>query len=367
MAKAATVSAADRGLLTIGIALDDGSDARGDAGKILILDEATAAIREKEAFAVLRRVRQLADNGLAVLMVTHRISEAIEFADRMTVIYDGDTVYQDTAKLHPDRIIELIVTGRVGVEAKSEILPGGRSPAAEKRAVQVEGLSGPGLNNVSFHINAGEILGIVGGPQSGAEEIAAALAGLTPEASGSVTIDGALAPLPRRPQEAIRRGICLVPRDRLRQGGIGTLSVFENVLLPNARGLLYGTGRHRALVEAVIREFTVSPTDSHLRFRELSGGNQQKVIVGKWLGRRPKLMILDDPTIGVDPGARRTMFEVVAERCRAEGLAVLLLSSEPEELVRHCSRLLAVEDGRIVDELAGDRVDQLAVSSWASK
>jgi ABC-type sugar transport system ATPase subunit len=208
---------------------------------------------------------------------------------------------------------------------------------------------------------------MVGGPQSGVHEIADALAGLAPAARGSVAVGGAPGPLPRGPAQAIRRGICLVPRDRLRLGGIGPLSVFENVLLPNARGPLYYTRKHRALVGAVIRAFTVAPPDPRLKFRELSGGNQQKVIVGKWLSRSPRLLILDDPTIGVDPGARRTMFSVVAERCRTEGLSVLLLSSEPEELVRHCHRILAVEDGRIADELVGDRIEQLTVSAWASK
>ena len=366
MVKAATVSAADRGLLTIGIALDDRSSHHHEAGKVLILDEATAAIPEKDAFAVLRKVRQLADEGLAVLMVTHRISEATGFADSMTVIYDGNVVYQDTAKIDPDRIIELIVTGRAGA-GPSALAPMGTPPAAGPPAVRVGRLSGPTLNGVSFHINAGEILGIVGGPQSGAAEIAAALTGLVPGAGGTVALGGQPMILPHGPRDAKNRGICLVPRGRWRGGCIGALSIFENVLLPNARGPLYYTRAHRALVGNVVREFAVSPPDSRLRFRELSGGNQQKVIVGKWLSRRPKLLILDDPTIGVDPGARRTMFNVVAERCRKDGLSVLLLSSEPEELARHCHRLLAIENGHIADELTGDRIDQLTISAWASK
>lgn len=365
--KAATVSAANRGLLTIGIALGDDGDAKKTTGKILVLDEATAAIPEKEAFAVLRKVRQLADDGLSVLMVTHRIAEATEFADGMTVLYDGDVAYQDTASIDPDRIIELIVTGRTGAEAASELAPVDHPGIAEDRAVVVEGLKGAGLNDVGFHVHSGEILGIVGGPRSGASEISTALAGLEPTVSGFVTIGGNRTPLPRDPRQAIRRGICLVPRDRLRQGGVDTMSVFENVLLPTARGLTYYSARNRSLVDGVISEFSVTPPEPEARLRELSGGNQQKVIVGKWLARQPRLLILDDPTIGVDPGARRIMFDVVAERCRTDGLGVLLFSSEPEELAQHCHRLLAIEDGRIVDELVGARMDRLAVSAWASK
>ena len=367
-AKAASVSAAERGLLTIGIALDTGVDAVGNGAKVLILDEATAAIPEQEAFAILRRVRQLADEGLTVLMVTHRISEATEFADEMTVIYDGDVAYQGTARIDADRAIELIVTGRSGaVAAVANRAPAVPRSAAADRKVRVEGLRGPRLDNIGFHINAGEIVGLCGGPQSGAAEVSLALAGLGLLATGSITIDGENGPLPVGPRQAIARGICLVPRDRLRQGGIGTMSVFENVLLPTARGPVYNSAPHRALVDSVIDEFAVSPPDSRLKLRELSGGNQQKVIVGKWLGRAPRLLILDDPTIGVDPGARRTMFDVVAKRCRSEGLCVLLLSSEPEELALRCHRLLAIEGGRIADELAGDRLDRLAVSTWASK
>ena len=122
-----------------------------------------------------------------------------------------------------------------------------------------------------------------------------------------------------------------------------------------------------ALVDGVVTEFAVSPPDARLKLRELSGGNQQKVIVGKWLGRGPKLLILDDPTIGVDPGARRTMFNVIAERCRTENLCVLLLSSEPEELAAHCHRVIAIEDGTIAAEFEGERLDRLTVSAWASK
>ncbi len=364
---ASTVSAADRGLLAIGMALDNGIDGGRSEAKVLILDEATASIPEEDALAVLQSVRQLADQGLAVLMVTHRISEATDFADDITTIYNGEVAYSGTAKIDPDRIIELIVTGRTGGEAKAELAAQNKEPVAEDRAIVISGLSTKAVKDVTFHLNSGEIVGIVGGPRSGADQVASAIAGLIGGARGTISIDGTVGPLPKGPKAALRANIALVPRDRLRQGGIGVFSLFENIVLPTARGFRYLTSARRNLVDGVLKDFTVTPASRNALFQELSGGNQQKVIVGKWLTRRPRLLILDDPTVGVDPGARRVMFDAVAEKCRTAGLSVLLLSSEPEEIVRHCHRVLAMHDGQIVDELTGDRINQIAVSGWANK
>ena len=366
-ALASTVSAADRGLLAVGMALDNGIDGSRHEAKVLILDEATASIPEDDALAVLRSVRHLADEGLAVLMVTHRISEATDFADDMTTIYNGDVAYSGTAKLDPDRIIELIVTGHEGTESKAEVAPKNLHPVEDDHAIVVTGLRTKALKDVSFHLNSGEIVGIVGGPRSGADQVAAAIAGLVGGAKGTIMIGGATQSLPKGPKAALRANIALVPRDRLRQGGIGVFSLFENIVLPTARGLRYLTAGRRRLAQGVLDDFAVTPNSQAALFKELSGGNQQKVIVGKWLTRQPRLLILDDPTVGVDPGARRIMFDAVAEKCRSDGLVVLLLSSEPEEIVRHCHRVLAVQDGQIVEELAGDQIDQLTVSGWANK
>jgi ribose transport system ATP-binding protein len=364
--KAKEVTAADRGLLAVSMALDEGPAKGGGQAKILILDEATASIPEEEAVEVLRSVRQLADSGLAVLMVTHRISEATDFADTMTVLYNGDVAYQGTAKLPEDQIVELIVTGEIGGGQETA---GGHEQVVRSgiEAVQVKDLKAGTLNGVTFTVERGEVLGIVGGPQSGTADLAPALAGLVPEASGHITIDGRSIEVPKNPKRAIRSGISLVPRDRLRQGGISSMSVHENVLLASARGPRYNTAAHKTMVRGVIKEFSVTPPRSDLLFREMSGGNQQKLIIGKWLTVEPKLLILDDPTVGVDPGARRTMFEAVAKRCKDDGLAVLVLSSEPEELVRHCHRILALDHGQIVEELTGEQISQVTVSAWANK
>lgn len=366
-APAATVSAAERGLLAIGIALDTGPDGSHESPRVLILDEATASIPEEDAFAVLASVRRLADAGLAVLMVTHRMSEASRYADSMTVLYNGDVAYAGTAEMDPDKAIELIVAGGTGQAAAAKVAARPHLSPSTATAVTVDSLTTDILDGVQFTIKQGEVLGIVGGPRSGVEDVSRALAGLARGARGNVTIGGRSFGMPQGPRESIRRGISLVPRDRLRQGGIAGLSVFENVMLPNAHGLAYNTRSQRAMAEKVIEDFHVTPRNRHALFRELSGGNQQKVIVGKWLARDPRLLILDDPTVGVDPGARRTLFEVVAEVANKTGLAVLFLSSEPEELVRHCHRVLALQDGTIAEELAGERLTQVAVSRWASK
>jgi ribose transport system ATP-binding protein len=363
--QAREVTAADRGLLAISMALDSGPSQVTDEAKILILDEATASIPEDDAFEILQEVRELANNGLAVLMVTHRISEAIDYADTLTVLYNGDIAYQGKADLPEDRIVDLIVNGSSGATRQWETA--GDFKRSGVPVAQISKLTTGVLKGISFTVEQGEVLGIVGGPQSGTADIAPALAGLKEGATGHITLPELEFDVPKTPTEAIRNGISLVPRDRLRQGGIASMAVFENVLLASAKGWVYNTRAQKDMVQGVIDEFDVSPPRSDLLFREMSGGNQQKLIVGKWLTVGPKLLILDDPTVGVDPGARRTMFEAVAKRCREEGLAVLILSSEPEELVRNCHRLLAIDRGEIVEELIGDQINQMTVSTWANK
>lgn len=368
---AATLTASERGLIAMAMALGDGG--RSGAGSLaLVLDEATASIPEDEAESVLRRVRALADTGVAVLMVTHRTREVRQFADRVSVLHDGHRSYTGSEPINEDHMVRLII-GKSGEQAATESSDTAAStPAAygsdreRKPLLEVRGLRAGPIDDVSFSIARGEILGVVGGPASGIDVVASALAGLERKARGSVEMAGESRALPRSPRESLAIGITLVPRDRLRQGAVGTLSIFENAVLPSARGLRYATGTRRRMVHDMMERLDIRPRDPRALVRELSGGNQQKVIVGKWMARDPRVLILDDPTVGIDPGARSVLFKAVRAACKERGLAVLLLSSEPEQLSQHCDRVIAIHRGIVAETLAGDDLTELRVARWAT-
>jgi ribose transport system ATP-binding protein len=349
---------------------------------VLVLDEATASVPKEDADTVLQMVRRLSDSGVAVLIVTHRLSEAVSFADRVTVLNDGYVVYSGADRLTPDAMVSLIVApspGQGGPDTSAALRAGlygvGQpnekpSPVAVRttraKVLQVSALHTRTLVDVGFSVESGEIVGFVGGPESGVEEVPGALAGLEPGVTGTLRIDDRGVQIPASPRAAIRLGIALVPRDRHRQGGVGMLSLYENIVLPTARGVWFRTAARNQIVAGVIAQLDVRPPDDAARLGDLSGGNQQKVIVGKWLSCRPKVLILDDPTVGIDPGARATLFSVIKHECAANGLAVIMFSSEPEQLVEHCERVIVIQAGMVTGELTGDDLSDFAVSRVAT-
>ncbi len=361
---AGELSAAQRGLVALAVAL---GEADVSSTNLLVLDEASAAIPEAEADPFLARVRELADEGMPVLMVTHRISEVEEIVDKVTIIRDGAVVHDGPAKeLTRERTIALIAGE--GTEAEEAVLHptarGGTGTVVGGEVVlRVEDMRRGGEHGIEFSVASGEVLGIVGGPESGIGEVPQVLGGLGP-GKGRMWVNGAEVSWPRSPKEALARGIAVVPRDRLRQGGVGSLSVRENVLLPSARRYWHHPRRAQEAVGTVIEDFDVRPPDPATLLRELSGGNQQKVVIGKWLNCSPEILVLDDPTQGVDPGARERIFEVIRERAD-EGLAVILLSTEPEQLVQRCDRVLALREGEVAAVLTGQEINHETVSRWA--
>jgi len=231
--------------------------------------------------------------------------------------------------------------------------------------IKIRGLRTATLDGIDLDLEPGSIVGIVGGPESGAAEVPGALVGDHGPTEGSVEIDGRSHRLPRTPREALDLGIVLVPRDRLRSGGVGSLSVRENLLLPGAGKYWHHRARADQTVGEALSTFDVHPRDPRALFASLSGGNQQKVVIAKWLSVGPRVLVLDDPTNGVDPGARRTIFEVLVNETR-KGLAVVLLSTEPEQIVQLCSRVVAIDGGRIAAQYSGDELTGPAIARWAA-
>jgi ribose transport system ATP-binding protein len=370
---AGLLSPAQRALVALAIAIDRvGTSQR--AVNLLILDEVTASLPEDQATEYLEQVGRLARSGTPVLMVTHRLSEVHDLATHFTVLRDGRRVHHGAADAIDDETLVRHIVGaereivtpaleRVDRVAAVEQLWTGRHRAGRDNVLDVEGLTGELIRDVSFTLRAGEIVGIGGLAESGVNELPLLLSGALARSGGVLRIDGRELPTHAAPRDVINAGLALLPADRLRSGGIASLAVTENIVLPDARKYWHRPGAQRATLRRLIERLDVRPPSPSALFGSLSGGNQQKVLLGKWLLLGPSVMVLDDPTSGVDPGARETIFSILREAA-SEGLALLLFSTELEQLVAMCSRVLVLRDGAIATELAGEELTREAVTKW---
>jgi ribose transport system ATP-binding protein len=376
----ARLSPAERALVSVVVALD-----QVKAGlQLLILDEVTAPLPEKQAEAFLDHVRTIANNGTAVLMVTHRLAELRGRADRVTVLRNARVVHSGRADEvdHRQLVSMMVGPSAPAAEAASAAstadsgamrrlwkafgLPerGGAASAETRPVLVADHVSGKVLRDISFTLRRGEIVGIAGLTESGIGELPLILGGVTARSGGRLIVDGEDLPEAMTPRQAIDAGIGLLPVDRLRSGGIATLDLTENTLLPSISRFWHARPREREAMESVIRELDVRPPQRQTLLGKLSGGNQQKVLLAKWLSLRPRVLILEDPTSGVDPNARATMFRAMREAAE-EGVAILFLSTEPDQLAAMCSRILVLRDGSIATELTGADLDRDVVSQWS--
>jgi ribose transport system ATP-binding protein len=374
-ALAGTLSPAERALVALAIALAGIEE----KGHVLVLDEATASLPERDAAQFLGRVRTLAKTGIAVLMVTHRVSEIPSVADTLTVLANGIVVHQGVAsEVDEDFIIARMVgQSTSSLDEQTDAPPrtsleklwqaSGRGPLEAPGGtsiLEVEHLSAEALADVSFTVGPGEIVGITGLSSSGVAQLPYLLAGSLDRTAGTIRVGGWAYPPEMSPALAIRSGVALVPSDRLRQGGVRTLSVRDNLILPDTRRYWRQGRRERAVVTAATDEFDVQPREPTILFEQLSGGNQQKVVLSKWLLTQPRLLILDDPTSGVDPRSRRLVFDAV-RAAAASGIGVVLLSSEHEQLIAMCARVLVIRAGVVATELRGTDLTPEALARWS--
>jgi ABC-type sugar transport system ATPase subunit len=344
---------------------------------ILVLDEPTAALAAREAERLLATIAGLRARGVGVLYISHRLAELERIADRITVLRDGRSVWSDAASAISRAELVRHMVGRT-LEAVPRARPGSAantapaaSPAPVARTAPVLRVRGLGcarlgLAGIDLELGAGEILGLGGLVGAGRSELAACLFGLERFETGSLELDGS--PFaPRSPRAAIERGVVLVPEDRARDGLVLAATVRENAALPwLARLARHGwieRDRERAAAERVIVEMDVRAT-SESRAGALSGGNQQKVALGKWLAERPRVLILDEPTQGVDVAGRAEIHARV-RALAASGVAVLLISSELDELLALSDRVAVLRRGRLAGTLAGAELGADAVLALA--
>lgn len=338
---------------------------------LLIVDEPTASLTPTEVDKLFDLLRSLRERGTGVLFIGHRLEEVFAIADRITVLRDGEVIETRPASSFTEA--ELI-EAMVGRAAEANVKRAGTTARRTDTVLEVEGLSRSGVfKDISFTIAAGEIVGMAGLVGSGRSEIARAIFGIDIAGAGTVNVCGRKLN-PGRPEAAIAAGLAYVPEDRKAEGLAERLPIYENIaLLLRSTLRRFGwvnSGREVEVARDFFRRLDVRAAGVSQNVGELSGGNQQKVLLAKWLATDPKALILDEPTRGVDIGAKEEIHRLV-DRLANEGLGILLISSDLPEVLALSDRILVVREGRLVGELPGgssaEDVLQLAVLSTAEQ
>jgi ABC-type sugar transport system ATPase subunit len=324
--------------------------------RILIMDEPTSTLPDEEVDKLFAIIAQLKARGIAIVFVSHRMEETRRIADRVTVLRDGRLVGTGAvADTSDQRIISMMVGRTVeNLYPKTETTPG-------DVVLSVRGLGRTGvLKDVSFDLRRGEVLGLSGLVGAGRTEIARCIFGADRHDSGTITLDGELVAI-RSPEQAVRLGIGYVPEDRKRQGLFPEMSIRDNISMSVIHRMTRAGIVDRSAVTDVVSAYRdrldVRPPHLDIQVNRLSGGNQQKVALAKWLALKPKVLILDEPTRGIDVGAKAEVHALIDELAH-EGIGVLLISSELPEVLNMSDRILVVAEGEIVGELSREDATQ---------
>ncbi|MEU1854331.1 sugar ABC transporter ATP-binding protein [Streptomyces sp. NPDC019990] len=327
--------------------------------RLLIMDEPTAALADHEVDQLYALVRRLQEHGMGVLYVSHRLKEVFDLSTRITVLKDGRAVATlDTADTSADQLVRHMV----GRELSSYYPDRARPQELGPVRLAVRGGGNRKLRGIDLRLRAGEVLGVGGLQGSGRSALGRALFGAAPFSTGQVTVDGAPVRL-RSPRAAMRAGIAYVSEDRKGEGIVAGQSVLDNALLagravrPGRVGRGARTARIRELLAAV--ELHAAGEDQEIRF--LSGGNQQKVVLARWLALAPRILLFDEPTRGIDVGAKSAIHDLVRRLAR-DGAAVLMVSSELPELLGMSDRIVVMRDGRIAGELPAGATEEDVVA-----
>ncbi len=334
--------------------------------RVLVLDEPNSALSKRESERLFEVVKQLRAEGVTIIYVSHHLREVLDIADRVTVMRDGRTIVtMDNEGLSEDQLIRAMVGRDLGAALQWSLQVEPR-PEGEDSVLTVENLEAAGLEDVSFSVRAGEILGIGGLPDSGKDGLGDALFGLSAR-RGKVTIDGKEL-RGADPLAAIRLGMSFVPADRRGAGGLLRMSVADNVVSASLpRFSLAGFVRRGAVRrEARAQVARLDARISHLgqKLGTLSGGNQQKIILGRSLVTNPRVLVLHEPTRGIDVGAKAEIYSIL-RGIAGEGMAIVMISSEIPELIMNAERVLVLRDGRLSGELTGQSINETAILARA--
>ncbi|MES2697667.1 MAG: sugar ABC transporter ATP-binding protein [Verrucomicrobiota bacterium] len=358
-AEVRTLSMPEQQLVEIACAL-------GAGARIVIMDEPTASLTQKEQHLLFSVVRELRKSGVGVIYISHRLEEIFALADRVTVLRDGESVgTHPVAAMNEASLIRLMV----GREMTQIYPPREGAPGEIALALRGVGCTASGVRDVSFELRAGEVFGLAGLVGAGRTELARILFGLTPADRGEILLSGHSVTL-TSPQEAIAHGIAYVPEDRRRHGVVLDMPVEENMTMAIHRRLFRGAwlrfGAERTLALDYIRDLAIKCSGPTAPGGSLSGGNQQKVSLARWLATKPRILILDEPTQGVDVGAKSEIHKIV-RRLAQQGLAVLLISSDLPEVLGMSDRIGVMRGGTLTAILPGNADAHTVMSAALGK
>ena len=326
--------------------------------KVLILDEPTSSLDDKEVEMLFGLMRQLKDSGVGIIFVTHFLEQVYAVSDQITVLRNGELVGEyDIKELPQVKLVEKMI-GK-DLEDLSSIKRQNTASGGEV-FYEAEGLSSAQARPFDFHIDKGEVNGFTGLLGSGRSESVRAIFGADPVTGGTVKVNGKKKKI-AKPLDAMKQGIAYLPEDRKRDGIIADLSVRDNIILALQviKGMNHPFSRAKAeaFADEYIKALDIKTASSDTPIKSLSGGNQQKVIVARWLLTHPQYLILDEPTRGIDVGTK-TEIQKLVMKLAEEGMSITFISSEIEEMLRVCSRLIVMRDRNIVGELKGDELSQ---------
>lgn len=351
------LSSAQRQLVEIMRALKSGV-------RVLALDEPTSSLTDEEVEQLFTLVRRLRDEGVAIIYVSHRLDEIKRLCDRVAILRDGELVtVQPTEELSEDEIVRLMVGRELSDVFKRQVVE------SDQTVLEVKNLQSTWHDDVSFYVKAGEIVGFSGLVGAGRSELAKVIYGEYRKSGGEIYLEGEEVNF-RRPDEAIEKGIGLAPEDRKQEGLVLTRSVLENASMAILRRLsrfhFIRKGLEREIVTTYVEKLRVQTPSIDQEVGKLSGGNQQKVVLARWLAVKPKLLILDEPTRGIDVGAKAEIYTLIDELAN-QGLAIILISSEMPEILGLSDRIYVMQNGRITGELSREgateeQVIELAMS-----
>ncbi|NRF91641.1 sugar ABC transporter ATP-binding protein [Paenibacillus frigoriresistens] len=324
--------------------------------EILVLDEPTAALTDREIEALFLVISSLKEKGVGMIYISHRMEEIFRICDQVTVMRDGHYIGTEyIANTTMDHLVKMMV----GREIKDRF-PKVKVTLGEEK-LTVGGLTQKGkLHDISLTVRAGEIVGIAGLMGAGRTELAKALFGVTPIDRGTISINGKPVSI-HKPIDAIHAGIGLITEDRKDEGLLLPLSVNDNLALPNLKILssfgFMNRSKERELSDSMIKKLLIKTPNSEQKVGSLSGGNQQKVVIGKWLATNPQVLILDEPTRGVDIGAKKEIYDLMNELV-SQGVAILMISSELPEVLGMSDRILVMHEGKISGEFTQEEASQ---------
>jgi ABC-type sugar transport system ATPase subunit len=387
-----SLSPGRRQIVQIAASLDERGNAGGHSARVIVFDEPTSSLSLTETERLLQIIRQLAASGICCIYVSHRMGEIFAVCDRATVLRDGKYIATTPIKeLDEPSLVEQMIGRRLSAPVRrvveksfssgeaaalSDLAPGHSAQNARAQdsgpLLSASSLSSPGkLHSVSLAVRPGEILGIGGLVGSGRSELLDALFGLDSAATGQVQIGGKPLDL-SSPRHAIRAGVGYVPEDRRLQGLFFQLGIAENILIPImprlARAGIRSIGAERALTTDRIREFQVKAASSAALPGSLSGGNQQKLLIARWMSRDVRVLLLDEPTRGIDVGTKAEVYKLVRAAADRPGnpAAIVLVSSEMPELLALSDRIIVLAEGRVAGELRGEQMTQANILKLAA-